>query len=166
MFILLNALVSSLDGLIIGISLKLSNTKLTLKNYLILFITNTLIYSTITTLYYAFYLKFMTTTITTILYLLLAINAYKENRDDEYSKILSIKQTILLAIVHSLDGSIISLNFVYNYNIIFIILLFSISAILLLILGYLFAKIFKKIKKGNYISAFLFILLAILNLFL
>lgn len=166
MFILLNALVSSLDGLIIGISLKLSNTKLTFKNYLILFITNTLIYSTIITLYYAFHFKFMTTTITTILYLLLAINAYKENHNEEYSKILSIKQTIILAIVHSLDGSVVSLNFVYDYNIIFIILLFSISAILLLILGYLFAKNFKKIKKGNYISTFLFILLAILNLFL
>ena len=108
----------------------------------------------------------MTTTITTILYLLLAINAYKENHNEEYSNTLSLKQTIVLAIVHSLDGSIVSLNFVYIYNILFIVLLFSISAILLIVIGFSFAQNFNKIKKGNYISASLFILLAIINLFL
>ena len=163
---LLNAFTSSLDGLIIGISLKLSNTKLNLTNYLIMFITNLLVYSTIITLYYEFHFKFMTTPITTILYLLLAINAFKTDINEQYEQKLAIKQTIILAIVHSLDGSILSLNFIYSYNILFIILLFSVLAIFLLIVGYFFANNFKKIKKGNYINTFLFIVLAILNLFL
>ena len=40
MFIFLNALVASLDGLIIGIGLKLAKTKLTMMNKLIIFLTN------------------------------------------------------------------------------------------------------------------------------
>lgn len=166
MFILLNAIVASLDGLIIGISLKLSNTKLTFKNNIILLITNIFIYSTFITLYYLFQFKFMTTSITTILYLLLAWSAYKKDEDEVFDQSLTFKKTIIIALAHSLDGSIVSLNFVYSYNLLFIILLFSIASIMLLLVGYYFANIFKNIKKSNYISAVLFILLAILNLVL
>lgn len=166
MFIFLNAIVASLDGLIIGIGLKLAKTKLTMKNKLLLLFINFIIYTTIITIYYVFQFQFMTTGITTILYLILAWNAYKSNEEEKYDQSLTMKKTILLAISHSLDGSIVSLNFVYNYNILFIIFLFSLASILLLLAGYYFANLFKNIKKSNYISALLFILLAILNLFL
>ncbi len=166
MFIFLNALVASLDGLIIGIGLKLAKTKLTMMNKLIIFLTNIFIYSIIIFLYYSLKIKFMTMVITTLLYLFLAWNAYHTKEDEEYEKSLSIKKTIFIAATHSLDGSIVSLNFVYNYNILFIILLFSFFSILLLICGYMFAKLLSNIKKSNLINALLFLALAIINLFL
>ena len=165
MFLILNAIVASLDGLIIGIGLKLSKVKLTLKNNIIFLLTNFFIYSIVILFYYTFHFKFMTTTITTLLYLLLAWNAYKSNEKEKYEQKLTFRKNILLAITHSLDGSIISLNFVYNYNLNLIILSFSLCSLLLLLTGYYFATILKNIKNSNLISAILFIILAILNLF-
>ncbi len=166
MFILLNALVASLDGLIIGIGLKLSKTKLTFTNKLIILLTNVFIYTIIITLYYSLKVKFMTTGITTLFYLFLAWNAYKAQEEDVFEQKLSIKKTIFIAAAHSLDGSIVSLNFVYNYNFLFIITLFSLASILLLLCGYSFANLLSNIKKSNLINAFLFLALAIINLFL
>lgn len=165
MFIILNALAASLDGYIIGISLKLSKTKLTLKNNLIILFTNFFIYTTIIVLYYSFKCRIMTTSITTILYIILAWNAYKE-KEEHFEKALTTKKAIILAAAHSLDGSLVSLNFVYEYNLIYIILLFGITSLVLLLIGYYFANLFKSTKKSNFISALLFILLAIFNLFL
>lgn len=166
MFIILNAIIASLDGLIIGISLHLSKTKITLKNNIIFLITNFLIYTLVNYLYIFFHFTFMTKTITTFLYLFLAWNAYKTNDEEEICiHDLTFKKNILLAFTHSLDGSIISLNFINQYNLILIIGLFSFSSLLLLLIGYYFANILKNIKKSNLISALLFILLAILNQF-
>ena len=164
MFILLNALVASLDGLIIGIGLKLSRTKLTLINKIVFLLTNILIYTFIIIIYYHLHIKFMTTPITTLLYLFLAWSAYKNKENEAYEQKLKIEKNILLAATHSIDGSIVSLNFVYNYNIIYIITIFSIASILLLIIGYKWANSFKNIKKSNLITALLFILLALINL--
>ncbi len=164
MFIILNSVIASLDGLIIGISLKLKKIKLETKNTLIFFIGNIIIYSIFISLYYFFDLKFMTKNITTILYLILAINTIKSKESNNFN-CLTIKNTIFLTLAHSLDGTIVSLSFIYNYNNIFIILLFSISSTIILILGYYFAKIFKHIKKEELISGLLFIILAILNQF-
>ncbi len=167
MLLLLNAIVASLDGIIIGISLKLANAKLTIKNSTILFINNYLIYSAIIFLYCFFNFKFMTPTIATLLYLFLAWHIFKENNDNNnYDYNLSFKQLFLLSLTHSLDGGIISLNFVYDYSLFIIITTFSTFAIVFLCLGYIFAKSLKQIKKSNLISALLFVLLAILNLIL
>lgn len=166
MLLLLNAIVASLDGFIIGISLKLAKTKLTIINNIILFLTNLIIYAGIILLYVFLHFKFMTPFITTILYLYLAWNAYNNKENNNFNTFLTIKQTVLIATTHSLDGSIISLNFVYNYNIILIISLFSFLAIFFLLLGYYFANLFKNIKHTNLINFMLFILLAILNLIL
>lgn len=166
MFLFTNAFVASLDGFAIGIGLKLCKTKLTFKNNITLFLTNVIIYSFALILYYSFHFHFMTKSITTILYLFLAYNAYKDEHEDEYEKTLSLKNTFLLAAVHSLDGSIVSLNFVYAYSLATIILVFSIASILLLFIGYYFANFFKDMKKSNLWSAFLFVFLAIVNLIL
>jgi len=166
MLLILNALVASLDGIIIGISLKISKTKLSYKNNLLFLFTNLFIYTLIIILYYYFKFTFMTTGVTTILYLILAWNAYKSNENKTFEKNLPFLNTITLAFTHSLDGSIVSLNFVYIYNIIYIIYLFTFISLIMLFVGYYFANIFKNIKKSNTICALLFILLAFLNFFL
>ncbi len=163
-FLLGNALVASLDGFIIGISLKLAKTKLTFTSYSIFFLTNLIIYYSIITLYYVFHLHFMTTFITTILYLVLAFNAYKEE-EKNYDQKLNFKKTLMLAAAHSIDGSIISLNFVYKYTSLTISLIFGITSLLLILIGYYFATVFKNFKNRNKWNAGLFILLALLNLF-
>ena len=166
MFLFLNALVASLDGLIIGISLRLENTKITKTNILTILIGNYVIYAFFLFLYYHFRLTFMTKNITTLLYLILAWNAYR-NKDTMETKanILSLKECLLITLTHSLDGTVISLSFVYNYPLIHIVTVFSFASLIILLFGYYFANIIK-VKKENLISAILFLLLATINQFL
>lgn len=165
MFLFLNSIVASLDGLIIGIGLRLAHIKITKQNILFILIGNLIIYSTILYLYYAFHLKFITKNIATIFYLLLAFNAYKEEKETTYTHKLTLVDCIFLTLTHSVDGTLVSLNFIYNYNIFFITSLFSFMSLAILLLGYYFARIFQKMKKSNLISALLFILLAMINQF-
>ncbi len=166
MFLLLNSLVASLDGLLIGIGLRLAKSKLSTTNILSIFIGNMMIYTFFLLLYYYFKLSFMTKTISTILYLFLAWRALKEDEKANYQKKLTLLECCLLTLTHSLDGTIISLNFVYNYPLFEIIALFSFMSVAVLYIGYTFATLFSGIKKANILSALLFILLAIINQFL
>ena len=166
MFLLINSIVASLDGLIIGIGLRLSNVKVNKTNILTILIGNFLIYTLFLTLYYSFQFTFMTKTISTILYLFLAYRSLKEETKKEYQEKLKFWECILLTLSHSLDGTLISLNFVYTEPMIKIVTYFSLSSLLILLIGYYFASVFKNNKKSNYWSAFLFLLLAIINQFL
>lgn len=166
MFLLLNALVASLDGLIIGIGLRLANISLTKKNILIILLCNIFIYTFFLILYYYFKLTFMTKTISTILYLFLAWRSFKEEEHSNYAEKLNTLECIILSFTHSLDGTILSLNFVYIYNLLIVVGIFSFMSIFILLIGYYFSTFFKNIKKSNYISSLLFILLAIINQFL
>lgn len=166
MFLLLNSIVASFDGFIIGIGLRLSHIKLTKTNIGTIFIGNFLIYFCFLFLYKHFEFTFMTKTITTCLYLILAFRSLQEEKTFELKeKTLGFMSCLLLTLTHSLDGTIVSLNFVYNYPLIYIALLFSVMSITILLIGYFFAKHFK-INKGSYISALLFFTLGIINLFL
>lgn len=166
MFLILNSIAASLDGLIIGIGLKLAKVKISKTNTFIILIINILIYTFFIIIYKYFNLSFMTKTISTLLYLLLAWHSLKEEKENDYQKKLTISECIILATTHSLDGTIISLNFVYNYPSTYIIFIFSFMSIFILLIGYYFANIFKNTKKSNCLSCLLFILLAILNYFL
>jgi len=165
MFLLINSIVASLDGLIIGIGLRLSSVKINKTNILTILIGNILIYTLFLTLYYSFQFTFMTKTISTILYLFLAYRSLKEETKKEYQEKLKFWECILLTLSHSLDGTLISLNFVYTEPMIKIVTYFSLSSLLILLIGYYFASVFKNNKKSNYWSAFLFLLLAIINQF-
>lgn len=165
MFLILNSIVASLDGLIIGIGLKLAKTKLTKRNIVTILFGNIFIYTLFLTLYYYFHLTFMTKTISTILYLLLACLSFKDDKNKTYANKLTFLECTLLALTHSLDGTLVSLNFVYNYKLIHIISIFSFSSITLLLIGYYFASIIKHTEKSGTISALLFLLLAIFNQF-
>lgn len=165
MFLLLNAIVASLDGLIIGIGLRMSYVQLSKKDMLIIFIGNLFIYTFFLTLYYFFKFTFMTQTLTTILYIILGLNSLRTEESYQFKQNkLSILNCLLITLTHSLDGTMVSLSFVYNYKILHIVLVFSVMSLSILLLGYFFAKIFNTSKK-NYISAFLFFLLAFLNQF-
>ncbi len=165
MFLFINSLVASLDGLIIGINLKLTKIKLTFFNLLTFLIFNTLIYFLVLKTYYLFNLSFISKNIATIIYLFLALNNLKSKEQQEYNQKLNFFNTLILALSHSLDGSLISLNFIYQYSLITIISLFSFMAVFILLIGYYFANLFKHLKNGNFYSALLFIILAIFNYF-
>lgn len=166
MFLLLNAFIASIDGFIIGSSLRFSHIKLTKSNIIAFFFGNVLIYFFSLFLYYYFHLTFMTKNISTILYLLLAFHSLKEEETPEFSKKLTKVNFLLLILTHSLDGTIVSLNFVYNYSLYWITFIFSFFSIFLLLAGYYSSKKIKEIKNSHYLSFFLFLLLAILNYFL
>lgn len=165
MFLLLNAIVASLDGLIIGIGLRLSNVQLSKKDTFIIFLGNFLIYTFFLSVYYYFKFTFMTKALTTFLYIILGLNALRnEETCHIQQKKLSFLNCILITLTHSLDGTIVSLSFVYNYKILHIVLAFTVMSLSILLIGYFFAKIFNTSKK-SYISTFLFFLLAFINQF-
>ncbi len=163
MFLFLNALVASLDGFIIGIGIRLAKVKISVYNILYFLIENILIYSLFLYLYIFFHITFVNKIIATLLYLILAFRSLKIE-EVNYKNKLSIFEWTLLAFSHSLDGILVSLNFVYTTSLFKIVSIFSIFAVTILLLGYYFANFFKKQKKGNKMSFVLFILLAILNL--
>lgn len=167
MFVFLSAFVASLDGFIIGLSLKLSGVKILKKNILLFLLGNIFIYSTAILTYTFFHFQFVTNFVSTILYLILAYLSFSDDNNLNHisDKVLSFSKWILLIFTHSLDGMLVSLSFVYEYSAIFLIFLFSIMSILILLCGYYFGRIFSTQKKSNYIGALLFVLLAILNQF-
>lgn len=168
MLLFLSSLVASFDGFLIGISLKCMNLKLSIQNICVLFISNFVIYSCVIFLYTFFQFQFVTQFVSTLLYLFFAFLAWKDNDSfEEHTPIqeLHLFPCILLALTHSFDGALVSLNFVYEYPCLLLIFLFSFMAVLLLVLGYLFANSFHHIKKSNYFSALFFVLLAIWNQF-
>ncbi len=165
MFLLLNAIVASLDGWIIGIGLRLSNIRLSKKDMFIILIGNFLIYTFFLFLYYYFKFTFMTKTLTSVLYILLGLNSLRNEEICQFKQNkLSILNCILITLTHSLDGTMISLSFVYNYSILHISSIFCVMSLVILLFGYYFAKILNHSKK-NYIGAFLFFLLALINQF-
>lgn len=167
MFLLLNAIAASLDGLIIGIGLKLSHIKLTKTNKFIIFIGNFLVYLLFLTLYHYFKFTFMTKGVTTILYFFLAFQSYRNQESFQTNeKTLNFISCLLLTLTHSLDGTIISLRFVYEFNILYICFIFSSMSLFILLIGYYFAILFKNQKNENYLRTLLFLLLAFINQFL
>ncbi len=165
MFLLLNAFIASLDGFIIGSILRFSNIKLSKTNFLAIFLGNAIIYTIALFIYIKFNMTFMTKTISTLLYLFLAFHSLKEE-ESTYKGKLTLKDYFLLTLSHSLDGTLVSLNFAYSYNRYYIVFIFSTFAVLLLLLGYSFLKKIKNSNKNKYISFSLFLLLAIINYFL
>ena len=110
----------------------------------------------------------MTTLVSTILYFILAYFTFIDSEEiDTYQEgqILSFGKLLLLILTHSLDGTLVSLAFVYDYSIFFLVLLFSFMSITILLIGYYFGKLFRMKKKNRYIGSILFVLLAILNQF-
>lgn len=167
MFVLLSSFVASLDGFIIGLSLKLSGVKISKQNMVTFLFGNLFIYSFAILAYTFFHFQFITNFVSTILYLILAYFTFAEDEklNQVNDKTLSFGKWIMLIFTHSLDGTLVSLSFVYDYSSLFLILLFSFMSILILLCGYYFGSLFSIKKRNRYIGALLFILLAILNQF-
>ena len=72
MFVLLSSFVASLDGFIIGLSLKLSGVKISKQNMVTFLFGNLFIYSFAILAYTFFHFQFITNFVSTILYLILA----------------------------------------------------------------------------------------------
>jgi len=165
--LLLSSFVASLDGFLIGFSLKLSKTKVSWFDFLLIFFINILLYSFVLNLYLFWNFHFVTKFISTILYLILAYFSYHNQGEmiESHHKKLSFWSCFLLALTHSLDGTLVSLGFVYAYAIWQIVLLFSFMSVFILGIGYYFAHLFPNPKKSHLISALLFLILAFLNQF-
>lgn len=164
MFLFFNAIVASLDGIVIGSIIRLQNRILTKKNILTIFITNLFLYFIFLKLYTYFNFTFMNKIVTSLLYLFFAINNLNEKEELKIKeKKLNIISCILIALTHSLDGISISLSFTNNYSLNLINIIFSTNSLILLLIGYYFATFFNKYKYSSYISAILFFLLFIFN---
>lgn len=167
MFVLFSALVASLDGFVIGLSLRLSNVSFSKRDILIFLLGNIVIYSLAILAYTFFQFQFVTTYVSTFLYFLLAYLSFQDSEElasyDEH-KFLSLGKLFLLICTHSLDGTLVSLSFAYEYSIFFLVALFSIMSISILLFGYYFGYLFHLKKRNRYIGSFLFLLLAFLNL--
>ncbi len=167
MMLLFGAFVASLDGLLIGIGLKLMNRKMSIRNIGTLFLDNFIIYSILLSLYYLFEFQFVTKFISTLLYFLLAILSLRSQEESvSIPKGLSFIHCIALTLTHSIDGVCVSVGFVYHYPLWIIISLFSFMSVFLMVLGYLLGGRVPQVKKSNYVSALLFFLLALFNQFL
>jgi len=168
MMLVFSSFVASIDGFLIGISLKFMKQNLTIRNLSILFLCNLVLYSLLLSLYSFFQFSFVTKFMATIFYLIFAFLAFREKPEEEisFTHDLSFVSCIFLTLTHSIDGAFVSLSFVYEYPLWMIIILFSFMAVLLMFLGYFFASQVKHIKKSNYVSGLLFFLLAIFNQFL
>lgn len=168
MMLLFSSFVASLDGFLIGISLKFMKQDLTFRNISMLFFFNLILYSILLSLYSFFQFNFVTKFIATLFYLIFAFLAFRDKPEEEISikRDLSLVSCIFLTLTHSIDGAFVSLSFVYEYPLWVIIFLFSFMAVLLMFMGYFFAGHIKHVKKSNYISALLFFLLAFFNQFL
>ncbi len=167
MMLIFSAFVASLDGLLIGLSLRLSHQKLTYFNIFILFSGNIFLYSTLLSIYFLFHFQFVTKFISTIFYIFLAYNSFSQKNKETLPETtcLNFSSCLFLTLVHSIDGALVSLGFVYEYPIFLIIFLFSFMAVLLMVIGNYGGSFFQNIKKSNYYGAFLFLLLAIFNQF-
>lgn len=167
MMLLFGSFVASLDGLLIGISLKIMQRKISFQNIITLFLGNFFIYCILLSLYYFFAFQFVTKFISTLLYCMLAIfSLCNKEEQRNLTKNLSFIHCITLTFTHSIDGALVSIGFVYHYPLWIIILMFSFMAVFLMILGYLLGGRIKGIKKSNYVSALLFFALALSNQFL
>lgn len=168
MFLLINSLVASLDGLLMGFSLKILKVKLSWKNILIFSFGNLFSYTLVLSFYSYFQLQFMSRIVTTIMYLFLAFLTWKSKEDTQEEltmRSLSFFPCLFLALTHSLDGALVSLSFVYDYSLLIIICCFTIMAVGLFLLGYFCSFPFHYKKKSNIICATLFLLLALFNQF-
>ncbi|MCI8394408.1 MAG: hypothetical protein HFH86_02885 [Bacilli bacterium] len=168
MFVFLSALGASLDGFIIGLSLKLSHQNFSKKNMVTFLIGNFILYFLALFLYSAFHFHFVNRFLSTVLYLLLAYLTWRDQGEDikeRFSQSLSFSKCLLLVFTHCIDGTLVSLSFVYEYSIPFLVILFSMMSFFILLIGYYFAHLFKNPKKSNLFGALLFVLLAILNQF-
>lgn len=167
MMLFISSFVASLDGFVIGIGLRGLHFNISYKNFIVLFLENLFLYSTLLFFYSFFHFQFITNFVSTLLYLTLAFVSLKSKKEKNsmMPKTLNVFSCFFLTLTHSLDGSLVSLGFVYEYPLWIIICLFSFMAVLLIALGYFFSTSFQVSKKSNYVSAFLFFLLAIFNQF-
>ncbi len=158
----LSAIATSMDSFIMGISFKISKTKLTLKNIVELslgsFLTITFFHITMQIFHISVANKFTKF----LLFLILGIFSLKKEEKKKYQKKLTPKEILLIILSNSIDGFLVSLTFTTQYSITLLSFIYAITGIFLLLLG---NKTPISWKKRDYISTVLFFVLAITSLF-
>lgn len=165
MILFLSSLVASLDGFLIGFNLKISQVKMKRKDFCFFFCGNLILYSIVLYSYAFFQFTFFTSFVSACFYVILAYLSLFDH-EEKFSiaqKHLTILTLFLLILSHSIDGTLISLGFVYEYSIWLLVFLFSFMSVFILFLGYSIGMLFPEIKYSNYVCALLFLLLAFGN---
>lgn len=156
--VIISAIVTSIDSLIIGFTLK--KEKLNYKNFTLIFFFTFLIFLTFQ-IFFQKYLHFLANNyLRSLIFILLAITSLKE----ENQNIQNPSQTKLLLILmnNSIDGLLLAITFINQLPLLFTSLIFSGFSTFFLFLGYIHSS---KIKERKYLTTILFLLLALINLF-
>lgn len=171
MLLISSAAITCFDCFLIGLILGINKTTFSLKNKLTVFLTSFLILLITYNLYKIFNNSFLNYKTGSILFLLLGIKSFFENSKKNFDKNndhkISFKEAIILSLSISLDSVISSFTLASKYNYYLSIITYSSFSILFISLGISFSKIklFKNIKKSNYISATLYFILSIIFYF-
>lgn len=156
--VIISAIVTSIDSLVIGFTLK--KEKLNYKNFTLIFFFNFLIFLTFQ-IFFQKYLHFLANNyLRSLIFILLAITSLKE----ENQNIQNPSQTKLLLILmnNSIDGLLLAITFINQLPLLFTSLIFSGFSTFFLFLGYIHSS---KIKERKHLTTILFLFLALINLF-
>ena len=154
----LSAIATSMDSFLIGFSL--NEQKLTIKNFILLWLSYILTLYILLLISSLLKIQIDQPILKSILFFILGILCLKGQKEKQH---ISIKKRtmIFLSLSNSLDGWLVALTFVKFYPLLYISLIFSSFSLILLWLGYKFPKQ----KKNQWLSPFLYFILAILSFF-
>lgn len=154
------AILTSIDCLIIGLSLKIEQKKLSMDKLLCLPLFLFILYDAFLFLFSKITWPFHDLKIQFHLFLLLAILDYKEN-NNIYQNI-SLRKLFLLFFTNSLDGLLVASTFLGQKHPSYLSFIFTSITFLFFMMGF---KTPLKLKKKKYTISILFLLLAFLSLF-
>ena len=156
--LILSAITTSIDSFLIGITLKKTKYQHKAIYFSTFFITSFLVFITLHLLFNFIPINFNNSILKfTCFFFFGCLNLKnEENSNVNWQKITFL----ILIIVNSLDGFLVSLLYRTTYNIFFLSFLFSSTSLLFLILG----SCFTPKKKNQWLSPFLYFSLAFLSI--
>ncbi len=157
MRLLISAIASSFDSLIIGINFKLNKTVIKKNQFFMIFLMTTFILILLNTLLSLFSLNINFNYLNPLIYFIFALESLKKKTKNNQPHLIT-----LLALSHSCDSFFMSLTFIKQYNFIFLSLLFSLVGTLFALMGY---KSTKNFKNSDKLATILFLILTITSLF-
>ncbi len=160
--LLLSAIATSMDSLFIGYSFRCNHTIFEWYHKFFFFIGLFLTFIFLHIFSQVFHIFIVNKYIKAILFLILGSLSFQKKETKNYSRTLSWKELIIIILESSIDGFLVSLTLISTYSIYYISLIFSGIGTLFLEIGNHFPY---QYKKSEYVSFFLFLLLAICSLF-
>lgn len=169
MRLILGALVTSFDSFLVGFILGVNHVRICKHNYFILFCILFLYLLFGTFLSTFFHISIPSNLLCSLLFILLAIHALKEENskkdfDGNHDKCLSLLETFVIASSLSLDTTVTAITLLEGSSIFLVSLLFASATLAFFVLGNKMrrTKLAVWISEQEYIGYYLFMLLACL----